>query len=53
MPWVASIPLMPVVGNKDVLEKDGALPLTARFNLPDNGANGVSGTTLSTMEPFI
>ncbi|QKS46529.1 metallophosphoesterase family protein [Paenibacillus cellulosilyticus] len=43
MPWAASIPLMPVVGNNDVLKKEGSTPLTARFDLPDNGANGVSG----------
>ncbi|WP_317965879.1 metallophosphoesterase family protein [Paenibacillus sp. CCS19] len=43
MPWAASIPLMPVVGNNDVWKKEGATPLTARFNVPDNGAAGVTG----------
>ncbi|WP_224753487.1 purple acid phosphatase family protein [Paenibacillus terricola] len=44
MPWAASIPIMPVVGNNDVLKKQGSTPLTARFNLPDNGVNGVAGS---------
>lgn len=43
LPWAASIPLMPVVGNNDVLKKEGSLPLAARFDLPDNGADGVAG----------
>lgn len=44
MPWAASVPLMPVVGNNDVLKKEGSTPLTARFNLPDNGTKGVAGS---------
>lgn len=44
MPWSASIPFMPVVGNNDVWKEAGAAPLTSRFNLPANGANGVAGS---------
>lgn len=44
MPWAASIPLMPVVGNNDVLKQEGSAPLTSRFNLPNNGASGTTGS---------
>jgi len=43
--WTASIPLMPVTGNHDEVDKK-ADAYVSHFNLPDNGAdNSIPGTT--------
>ncbi|WP_010275852.1 purple acid phosphatase family protein [Paenibacillus senegalensis] len=44
-PWTASVPLMPVTGNHDQVDKQAAA-FISHFHLPDNGAaNLLPGTT--------
>ncbi|MEF2967870.1 metallophosphoesterase family protein [Paenibacillus sp. M1] len=45
--WINRIPLMPVTGNHDEVDKESAR-FTSHFNLPDNGAGkSAAGTTYS------
>ncbi|WP_238996540.1 purple acid phosphatase family protein [Paenibacillus pinistramenti] len=46
-PWISEVPLMPVTGNHDEVDKQ-ADAYVSHFNLPDNGAEGSNpGTSYS------